>query len=530
MYDKIIAVPEEIVNRCPHGLGYMLFECMQKYKNNIAQIDISSGNEDTYCQLLQRCIRTSLELTSRGVTREDIIVLNTNNHLDSSVPFIAAQFLGCRVASLDPSIALEDARFLLEQVNPRIIFCISSCEEIMSEAIDRLSKKPDIIVFGTEGFNEFTAPKDEEYRFEVARVDQNETAVILFSSGTTGYPKGICANHKMLAKAGNSYMGSCKNRINICYATLYWISTIMTLLESCRNGDARLLIPKFDSSEFWDIVEEYKATSFYTNPTQMIQIIKNKPKHKMNMDSMVSVVIGGGPVPIDYINDFGKTFPHIIISQAWGQSELGIITRFQHTDPKQMDLLRKSPLSCGMILPGFTAKIVDPDTNNILGANEVGEIRIKSAYQMNGYHNKDSTEVWDSDGFICTGDLGYYDDNKCLFIVDRLKEMLKYQSWHVTPAKIESVLLKHPAVLDAVVIGKPHADDGDHPLALVVPNKQKMISILPEDIQNFSDKQMDDRHKLRGGVIFVNKLLYTPSGKLKRSAMKSLILSGHLSF
>lgn len=161
------------------------------------------------------------------------------------------------------------------------------------------------------------------------------------------------------------------------------------------------------------------------------------------------------------------------------------------------------------------------------GPYKKGELRIKSALQMNGYYNKNSSETWDSDGWLKTGDVAYYDEDECIYIVDRIKELLKYQSWHVPPALIESVLLSHPDVHFAIVIGIPHVEDGDHPMGVVILNEGS-TDISENELVEYVNAKVDDRQKLRAGVKFVKEFPHTPTGKVKRKELKELILAGEV--
>lgn len=147
---------------------------------------------------------------------------------------------------------------------------------------------------------------------------------------------------------------------------------------------------------------------------------------------------------------------------------------------------------------------------------------------MNGYYKMDSSDAWDSDGWLKTGDVAYFDENFCLYIVDRIKEMLKFQSWHVAPAVLENVLLQHPAIKLAVVLGIPNEDDGEHPMALVVLDEESVVKVTPEDIENYVAERVHDRQKLRGGVKIVDHLITTPTGKIKRHHLRNLVLKGDI--
>lgn len=166
--------------------------------------------------------------------------------------------------------------------------------------------------------------------------------------------------------------------------------------------------------------------------------------------------------------------------------------------------------------------MVDPDSRKQLGPNQKGELLIKTDTQMNGYFNLDSCDALDSDGWLKTGDIVYYDEDYCFYIIDRVKEMLKFQSWHVPPAAIESILLSHPAIEAAVVVGIPHPIDGDHPLAVVVIKKSYAVS--ETEIEDYIAERVHDRMRLRGGVKFVNSIPLTPSGKIKRRDIRDMIV------
>lgn len=168
--------------------------------------------------------------------------------------------------------------------------------------------------------------------------------------------------------------------------------------------------------------------------------------------------------------------------------------------------------------------MVHLETEELLGPFQEGELRIKGKLQMTGYYNLDSSEAWDSEGWLKTGDIAYYDEDQCFYVVDRVKEMLKFQSWHVPPVVIENVLLQHPSIKTAVVIGVPHEIDGDHPLAIVILKEKHHEKVTLGDIEKYVEERVHDRQRLRGGVRIVDFIPTTPSGKVKRREIKKMIL------
>lgn len=174
------------------------------------QIRASDGYSETYASLLTRCIRTALEMKRRKVTNTDIICLCSYNHINSCIPFIATVFIGATVASLDPTQSMSDIAYLLNIVKPKMIFVVPESVDLIVSALEEVSIHADLIVFGeTEEYTPFSVfleeKGEEEITFQPVQITSNrETAVVFFSSGTTGYPKGICVNHYALVMQGTA--------------------------------------------------------------------------------------------------------------------------------------------------------------------------------------------------------------------------------------------------------------------------------------------------------------------------------------
>lgn len=179
--------------------------------------------------------------------------------------------------------------------------------------------------------------------------------------------------------------------------------------------------------------------------------------------------------------------------------------------------------SIGSLFPGVHCKVVNPETGKICGANEAGELCFKGRLIMKGYlGNEQATrEIIDTEGWLHSGDIGYYDENRHFYIVDRLKELIKYKGFQVPPAQLEDVLLGHPAVLDAAVIGIPDMASGDLPRAFVV-KQPKAKGVTEKDLIDFVASKVSDYKRLRGGLQFIAAIPRNPNGKIMRRQLRKM--------
>ncbi|XP_059611752.1 luciferin 4-monooxygenase-like [Phlebotomus argentipes] len=178
--------------------------------------------------------------------------------------------------------------------------------------------------------------------------------------------------------------------------------------------------------------------------------------------------------------------------------------------------------SVGLVTPKTWCKVVDPETGKALGPNKPGEVCFKGPSVMKGYYkNPKATQETIRNGWLHTGDIGYYDEKKNFYIVDRLKELIKYNSFQVAPAELEALILTHLAVKDTAVIGIPHPEAGELPAAFVV--KKENYEATAEDIAKFVSDRVSNPKRLRGGVHFVDEIPKNPSGKILRRVLRDRI-------
>ncbi|GJQ77865.1 hypothetical protein Trydic_g16118 [Trypoxylus dichotomus] len=517
-----------------YGIGYQLFHHMKKHKDLVAQIDAQTEEEDTFDNLLQRCIRAAIELKARGISSNDVICVSSYNQLNACVPYVAGLFIGTKICALDWSMCYSDCKHLLSLVHPRIIFADAEKRNMYQELSVDTPLETQLVIFNAEdddnnSFQSFLRESQEEDTFEPAKIESDrDTAIIMFSSGTTGLAKGICLSHyAIIHQAMNFGSFGFNTYRSLVFTSLYWISSVFIFVQSVLSGSARILYKSFNSDEVWKAIDKFKVTMLFLASKQTIEMIKVGRPDRIDTTGLLDVIIGGSHLLPQYVLALRDLLPGTNVFLGYGLTEVaGSLTTFRTNLRKDLFLLHNKPKSCGRPVPGFYYKVVDLENDQVLGCNQIGELRVQGDCIFNGYYNMSSTDAWDAENWLRTGDVVYYDEDFCFYIIDRVKEMLKYQSWHIAPAFLEALLAEHPAVKSAVVIGVPHEEDGEHPLGVV---------ILAENFENVTSKMLvdyvnakveDDRQKLRAGVVFVKELPYTPSGKVKRKLLKEQILEG----
>ncbi|KAJ3653958.1 hypothetical protein Zmor_013178 [Zophobas morio] len=506
-------------------LGRFIFNRCTKYYNNLCQIDGTTDKCETYGSLKLRGTRLAIELQKRGVTSKDVIVVCSENTLDAVIPIVAGTFIGAKVSNLDPSLSTRHIKHLLSLVEPRVIFVQESSIKLIEECILNNDFQTEIIVFGTSQryslFSDLIKEQENEDEFEPVDVDPEDTALMFFSSGTTGLPKAICHSSRgyMEMVTQTCQIGWIDKVLH--FTTFYWMTAMMIFLGCCNFGNYRVFCRNASGEDIFKIIQKYKVKSMFMAPTLTYKLTRVENPRKYDTSSLKTITVGGTPISAVQIEKLSQMFPTAITYQLYGMTEIGLISGFG-PDVDQETLNRKIT-SCGKLSSNTKLKVVDFATGEMLPPNKKGEICVFSRSLMKGYHKKDSSQTFEKDGFLKTGDEGYYDEEEYIYIVERIKEMFKYQSWHIIPSSIETVLLEHPAVKEAVVFGLPHDEDGEVPAACLVLKQGGTIG--EQEIDKFLTERVADRERLRGGVTFVETLPQTPTGKIDRPQVRDFVVN-----
>lgn len=359
------------------------------------------------------------------------------------------------------------------------------------------------------------------------RVNQDDTASLLYSSGTTGASKGVVSSHKNLIAMVKTIINrfrldETRDPIFICTVPMFHIYGLAAFaMGLLASGSTVVVLSKFEMDEMLSVIQKYRATHLPLVPPILVALLNgaDRIKAKYDLGSLQSVLSGGAPLSKEVIEGFVEKYPTVEILQGYGLTEstgIGAST----------DTLEESRRygTAGMLSPSMEAKIVDPESGDALPVNRTGELWLRGPTIMKGYFsNEEATaSTLDSAGWLRTGDLCYIDEDGFIFVVDRLKELIKYKGYQVPPAELEALLLTHPEIADVAVIPFPDKEVGQFPMAYVV--RKAGSNLSDKEVMEFVTKQVAPYKRVRR-VAFVASIPKNPSGKILRKDLIKLATS-----
>ncbi|XP_075988471.1 luciferin 4-monooxygenase-like [Anticarsia gemmatalis] len=508
------------------NFGDYILERLVKYGNNIAMINGATGEQQTYKEIAQQAMNFSVSLTRMNV-RGETIALMSENRDDFWGAVVGVACAGAVLTTISTAYVRGELTHVLNVSKPSYIICSPAMYKKHNTTFKTLpflkkiilfgeEKHPDVIMYDDLTFERNKMVKNVNYEdFHSVEVKgQTDTLFILYSSGTTGLPKGVMLTHLNVITACCLPPSHDPEKSTLTISPWYHVMGLVGILTGLAIGRTGVYLSKFDMELYFKTIEKYKVAQLTVVPPVVVAACKYPTK--CDLSSVIMLYSGAAPLRKDTIEAVKEKFPNIQgVFQGYGCTELTLaVLRFNYNDKA-----KNKTGSAGAIVADTVIKVVDLETGKPLGPNCRGEICVKSPLQMKGYVDKDPGEDLDEEGFYKTGDVGYYDDDKYFYIVDRLKELIKYKGFQVPPAELEAVLLQHPGIKDAAVIGVEDKVAGEVPLAFVV--KLEGQQVTEDDVKAFIAERLSNPKHLRGGVRFIEQIPKSASGKILR---KDLIL------
>lgn len=308
------------------------------------------------------------------------------------------------------------------------------------------------------------------------------------------------------------------NDIALTFSSLYWISGFGILLVATFVGAQRIITnDRFSPQLMLDLIEKYRVTFTITAPSAIAIMLTNARIETADLSSLTFFMSAGSKLHAELELRMNRYLPNCKVYSGYGLSEATGVVSVNYPEPR-ID-------SVGLLAPGLRVKIIN-DQGNSCGIGENGEILLNMQYEFVGYYGdaQSTGDTLDADGFVHSGDIGHFDDDGYLYIVDRLKDILKYMNFQISPSEIENTILKHPGVKQVCVVGVPDVMCTDLPAAVVVPNRD-VEEITEADIHAVVKSKLSDAKQLRGGVYFADAIPMTPSGKLLRRLVREMVMN-----
>lgn len=480
-----------------------------------ALIDGTTGRELTYRQLQTQVNHFATGLHQRGFRKGDVCAVFCPNCPEYGVIFLGVAKLGGINTTVNSLYSSSELVHQFKDSGARFLITIP---QFMDRALPaaREAGIEEIFVLGeAEGAQPFASLMNNDGQAPAVDIDPDKDLVALpYSSGTTGLAKGVMLTHTNLIanmvlscemnvlKPGDRMVGV------LPFFHIYGMVLILNL--AVYRGVPLVTIPRFELEQFLQIVQDYKITSLNLVPPLILALAKHPLVEKYDLSSVRIIGSGAAPLGSDLEQSCGERLG-CDIYQGYGLTE---VAGASHINIAPVPPDKRG--SVGQVLPNTESRVIDTESGAELGVNEKGEVLIRGPHVMIGYlNNQQATEQCiDSDGWFHTGDIGYADEDGYFFIVDRVKELIKYKGYQVPPAELEAILVAHPAIADAAVIPSPDEEAGEVPKAFVVLKED----MTPEAIMDYVAGKVAPHKKIRRLEI-VDEIPKSASGKILRRVL-----------
>ena len=487
----------------------------------------------TFSQLNERVNRLANGLIKLGIKQGDRVAflqVNCNQCVETyfAVAKMGAIYLPLNFRAKEKELAymLDTAEATTILIGDRYIPMIKAIQpEVKSlKNLISIEKKYDDLLYYEDIVQ--SSPADEV----VAEIDEKDTTILMYTAGTTGFPKGVMLSHQSFS----SYMlenvspaNPESDESNILTVPLYHVAGIQAMMAAIYGGRTLVMERQFEPEEWMTLVETEKANRAMMVPTMLKQLLDHPDFKKHDLSSLRVITYGAAPMPLPVIRKALEEFPGVSFINAFGQTETAsTITALGPEDhvltgtEEEKERKLKRLASIGKPMPDVEMKVIDDD-GKTLEPNEVGEILARGPRVMSGYWKDEekTAKTIDKDGWVHTGDIGYVDEDGYYFLSGRSSDMIIRAGENISPEELENVIREHPKVEDVAVIGVPDETWGEEPRAVVIPRKGEKPT--EEEIMEWCRKGLASFKRPRT-VVFVDDLPRNPMGKLIKKDIREL--------
>ena len=510
----VIASPYPDVSVPEQSLASFVLAGARERGDKPAIVDGLTGRTLSYRELAADVRRVGCGLRLRGVRKGDVLGMCCPNSPDFAVAYYAALSVGAIVTTINPMATPAEVAGQLEHSQARWLVTTPELLERSALAVAVAGMIDEVFVFGAaEGATPFAALRQEHGPMAEVALSPDDFAILPYSSGTTGLPKGVVLTHRALVAnlRGTAHVHRvAADDVIVAVLPLFHIYGMqVTLNLGLAAGATVVTMPRFELESFLGIVRDRHVTRAEVVPPIVLALAKHPAVERYDLSSLRVVTSAAAPLGAE-LADLCAERLGCRVKQAYGMTELGGATHFAPDDGEDR------PESIGRPLPGVECRVVDCATGVDAGPGQPGELLVRAPGAMWGYvRNAAATGLMvDADGWLRTGDIVWADAEGWFFIVDRVKELIKYKGYQVAPAELEALLLSHPAVADAAVVGSPDEEAGEVPKAFVV----LRAPASDDELAGFVADRVAPYKKIRR-LELVEQIPKSPSGKILRRVL-----------
>lgn len=530
-------------------LGRMLDEIIERYPDNEALVYVDRDFRLTYRQFGEVVDQLAKGLMALGVARgEKVAVWATNIPYWVALQFATAK-IGAVLLTVNTNYRSAELAYLLEQSESENLFLIDGYMDtdylqtvydlvpelkqqergqLHSERFPHLKR---VFFLGMEKHRGLYALPEvmsmaamvsrQAYEERQADLDPHDVVNMQYTSGTTGFPKGVMLTHYNIGNngfwIGENQKFSQADRVCLPVPLFHCFGCVLGVLAAVSHGATLVILEKFDPVQVMASVEQERCTALYGVPTMFIAVLDHKLFAKFDFSSLRTGIMAGSPCPIQVMRQVIDKMYMREITICYGLTEGSPVI----TQTLPGDDMRRRTETVGRAMPHIEVKIVDPETHRELSTGEQGEVCCRGYNVMKGYYKmpEATAKAVDADGWLHSGDLGVMDADGYLAITGRHKDMIIRGGENIYPREIEEYLYRLDAIADVQVVGVPSRKYGEEVGAFII--KKTDIDLTPEDIQDFCRGQIS-RYKIPKHIAFVETFPMTASGKVQKYKLREL--------
>ena len=529
-------------------VGDMLNNIAKKYPTKLAVKYIEVNYSRTYYEFNKEVDKFAKGLLGMGIQKGDHVAIWATNYPEWLILFFATARIGAVLVTVNTNYKEAELEYLLSNSDSKALFICDGikdidCEKIIYSVCPELkTSKPGELHNERLPFLRYVMSLDnwydgmynwsqipyfgvlisnEEYNAVKHSVDPDEVVNMQYTSGTTGFPKGVMLTHNNIVNNGKA-IGDCmkftsKDKLCIPVPFFHCFGMVLAIMASVTHGAAMVPLLWYTPMKVMHAVEYEKCTAVHGVPTMFIRVLEHRDFSRYDFSSLRTGIMAGSPCPVKVMRDVVDKMHMSEITITYGQTEASPACTMTTVD----DSLEARVNTVGREMPFMETKIVDPDTGEDLPNGKPGEFVVRGYNVMKGYYKmpEATAQAIDKDGWLHTGDLAIRDDDGYYRITGRIKDMIIRGGENIFPKEIEDFIYTHPDVVDVQIVAVPSEKYGEEAYAFVI--KRAGSTVTEKDIQTYVANNMA-RHKVPSYVEFIDQMPMTASGKIQKFVLRDM--------